>query len=211
MKLTLSEVAAIVFLIGFAIQQALQILDPFVMGGIDKYKKHRRNKGLPDLPGGMSEGDFKKAVMAVLSFSLGAVVAGMSGVRLLGYVVVPTNWFQEVADFLVTAFVIGTGTEAVNIVLKFMGYVKDAQKPDLEISIVPNAVTVAKQTTFQFQADVKNASNKSVEWKVLHGNGGGITPGGLYTAPNNSGTFQVIATSKADPTKSAIATVTVPT
>lgn len=210
-KFSLSQVVAIVFLIGFAIQQALQILDPFVMSGIDKYKKYRRNKGLPDLPGGMSDGDFKKAVMAALSFSLGAIVAGMSGVRLLQYVVEPISWLQKAADFLVTAFVIGTGTEAVNIVLKFMGYVKDAQKPDLEISIVPNAVTVVKLTTFQFQADVKNASNKAVEWKVLHGNGGSITQGGLYTAPNNAGSFQVIATCKADTTKSAFATVTVPT
>ena len=209
-KFSLSQVVAIVFLIGFAIQQALQILDPFVMGAIDKYKKHRLAKGLPELPGGMSDSDFKKAVMAALSFSLGAIVAALSGIRLLRYAVIPTDLPGQIADFLVTAFVVGTGTEAVNIVLKFMGYVKDAQKPDLEISVVPATVTVAKQTTFQFRADVKHTANRSVEWKVLHGNGGIIDPtSGLYTAPNVAGTFQVVATSKADTTKSALATVTV--
>jgi len=105
----------------------------------------------------------------------------------------------------------GTGTEAVNTVLKFMGYVKDAQKPDVEISIVPNTVTVAKGQTLQFRAEVKHSANKLVEWKVLHGNGGTIDSSGLYTAPGNGGTFQVMAISKADPTKQAVATVTVPT
>lgn len=39
--------------------------------------------------------------------------------------------------------------------------------------------------------------------------GGTITPTGLYTAPATAGTFHVVATSVADPTKSATATVTV--
>lgn len=205
-QFSLPQVVAIVFIIGFAIQQVLQILDPFVMAGISRYKNSRPNK---DLPGGMSDGDFKKAVMASLSFFLGAITAYLSHVRLLVYV--KPEWGGNIADFLVTALVIGTGTEAVNIVLKFMGYVKDAQKPDLEVSVVPNAVPVAKGATFQFRADVKHAANKSVEWKVLHGNGGTIdSTTGLYTAPNSAGTFQVMAVSKADPTKFAIATVTVP-
>ncbi len=205
-QFSLPEVVAIVFIIGFAIQQALQILDPFVMAGISRYKNSRPNK---DLPGGMSDADFKKAVMASLSFSLGAITAGLSGVRLLYYV--RPEWGGSIADFLVTALVIGTGTEAVNIVLKFMGYVKDAQKPDLEISVVPNTITVAKEATFQFRADVKHAANKSVEWKVLHGNGGTIDPtNGLYTAPSSAGTYQVMAISKADPAKYAVATITVP-
>lgn len=205
-QFSLPEVVAIVFIIGFAIQQALQILDPFVMAGISKLKNSRPNK---DLPGGMSDGDFKKAVMAFISFSLGAITAGLSRVRLLYYI--KHEWGLNTADFLVTALVIGTGTEAVNIVLKFMGYVKDAQKPDLEISIVPNIVTVAKVTTFQFRVDVKHTANKLVEWKVLHGNGGTIdSTTGLYTAPNTPGAYQVIAVSKADPAKYAVATVTVP-
>jgi len=156
----------------------------------------------------MSDADFKKAVMALLSFALGMIATALSGVRLIYYV--RPQW-GGAADFLVTSLVMGTGTEAVNTVLKFMGYVKDAQKPDVEISIVPNTVTVAKGQTFQFRAEVKHSANKLVEWKVLHGNGGTIDSSGLYTAPGNGGTFQVMAISKADPTKQAVATVTVPT
>ena len=202
--MSLPQVVAIVFVIGFAIQQTLQILDPFVMAAISRYKNRRPNK---DLPGGMSDADFKKSVSASLSTVLGALVAALSGVRLLRYVdPALSGW----ADFFVTALVIGTGTEAVNIVLKFMGYVKDAQKPDVEISIVPNAATVAKNTTFQFRAEVKHSANKLVEWTVLHGNGGTIDQtSGLYTAPGTPGTYQVRATSKADATKNAVAIVTV--
>jgi len=35
-QFSLQQVVAIVFIIGFAIQQALQILDPLVMAGISK-------------------------------------------------------------------------------------------------------------------------------------------------------------------------------
>src|SRR6185436_16305497 len=161
-QFSLQQVVAIVFIIGFAIQQALQILDPLVMAGISKYKNSRPSK---DLPGGMSDADFKKALMALLSFALGMIATALSGVRLIYYV--KPQW-GGAADFLVTSLVMGTGTEAVNTVLKFMGYVKDAQKPDVEISIVPNTVTVAKGQTFQFRAEVKHSANKLVEWKVLH-------------------------------------------
>ena len=202
---SLSWVVAIVFITGFAIQQTLQILDPFVMAGIQAYKNSRPNK---DLPGGMADGDFKKAVMAFLSFVLGAATVGLSGIRLLTYI--QPDWGKSIADFLVTALVVGSGTEATNTVLKFMGYVKDAQKSDVEVSIVPNTATVTKSTTFQFRADVKNATNKAVEWKVLNGNGGTIDANGLYTAPATAGTFQIMAASKADSTKSALGTVTVP-
>src|SRR5215213_3512202 len=73
-EFSLTEVVAIVFIIGFAIQQALQILDPFVMAAILFYKNSRPNK---DLPGGMSDSDFKKAVMALLSFCFGAIAVAM--------------------------------------------------------------------------------------------------------------------------------------
>ena len=56
-QFSLPQVVAIVFIIGFAIQQALQIFDPCVMAGISRYKNSRPNK---DLPGGMSYTDFKK-------------------------------------------------------------------------------------------------------------------------------------------------------
>ena len=76
----METVTAIVFITGFAIQQALQLLDPFITAGILKYKNSRPDK---DLPGGMADSDFKKTIMACLSFILGATTAGLTGVRLL--------------------------------------------------------------------------------------------------------------------------------
>jgi len=207
----METVTAIVFITGFAIQQALQLLDPFITAGILKYKNRRPNK---DLLGGMADADFKKTIMAFLSFSLGAATAALTGVRLLKFAIdIKSGFLGAAGDFVVTALVIGAGTEGMNTLLKYFGYVKDARKPEptplVEVSITPATAAVARQATFQFLSSVNNSSNTAVTWKVLHSNGGTIDANGLYTAPNNSGTFQVVATSVADKSKFATATVTV--
>jgi hypothetical protein len=200
-----SETVSLVFIAGFAIQQVLQILDPFVVSSIQWFKSSRPAKGLP---GGMADSDFKKAVMASLSFLLGLLTVALTNIRLLQLL---RPDYGAVGDFLVTALVVGTGTEAVNTVLKFLGYVKDAQKApsEVEVIIVPNTVSVRQGTNFQFRSVVKNSSNTQVEWKVLHGAGGNIDLNGLYTAPPTPGTYQIIAVSQTDSTKYMIATVTV--
>jgi fibronectin type 3 domain-containing protein len=53
---------------------------------------------------------------------------------------------------------------------------------------------------------VSGSSNTSVTWSAT---GGSVSSSGLYTAPNIAGSFTVKATSVADNTKSASATVTV--
>ena len=62
----------------------------------------------------------------------------------------------------------------------------------------------------QFSATPTGTVNKNITWSLDPEDGGTITDGGLYTAPNAAGTYTVIATSVADPTRSAEATVTVP-
>src|SRR6202011_798774 len=62
-----------------------------------------------------------------------------------------------------------------------------------------------------FTARVTGTSSSAVNWTVQEGGGGSITSMGVYTAPNKGGTFHVIATSQADTSKSATATVTVAT
>jgi hypothetical protein len=57
--------------------------------------------------------------------------------------------------------------------------------------------------TVSFVANVTNAADKAVTWSVKEGaSGGAITPAGVYTAPATVGIYHVVATSKADPTKS---------
>lgn len=72
------------------------------------------------------------------------------------------------------------------------------------VSIFPSVANVDQGGTQSFTA------NLGVNWTVQEGAAGGsITSLGVYTAPNKSGTFHVIATSQSDTTKSATATVIV--
>jgi uncharacterized protein YjdB len=86
----------------------------------------------------------------------------------------------------------------------------------ISVSISPNTANVPLGQVQQFTATVMNASDTSVTWSVNGAAGGNssvgtISSAGAYTAPSAvpSGTVTVSATSVADPTKSANATVTV--
>jgi len=80
--------------------------------------------------------------------------------------------------------------------------------PPVAISISPTSVTVAISGTQPFTATVTGTTNTAVKWTT---NGGTISSTGVYTAPAVAGVFTVTATSVADTTKSASATVTVGT
>jgi len=74
------------------------------------------------------------------------------------------------------------------------------------VVVTPGGIgQVWQGTTVQFRANVP------VFWTVLEGSTGGtIDSTGLYTAPSVPGTFQVVATSKADPKARGTAYVEVP-
>lgn len=66
--------------------------------------------------------------------------------------------------------------------------------------------------TQEFEASVNGAVDTKVTWSVVEPEGGTIVPipntnKAIYTAPTTTGTFHVQATSVADPTKSALATI----
>jgi Galactose oxidase, central domain len=74
------------------------------------------------------------------------------------------------------------------------------------------AVTLDVGNQFTFVANVTGTVNTAVSWAIQEGtSGGNITSSGVYTAPGTDGTFHVIATSQADTTQKAPATVTVAT
>ena len=87
----------------------------------------------------------------------------------------------------------------------------------VSVSIAPTSAQVVATKTQQFTATVSNTSNTAVTWTVGGAGCSGATCGtvsssGLYTAPSNvpnPAQVSVTATSVADPTKSAAATVTV--
>lgn len=82
------------------------------------------------------------------------------------------------------------------------------------VSLTPVAAAVGLGGTQQFTATVSNSTNPAVTWSIQEGaTGGSVSATGLYTAPasigGSSAVFHVIATSVAEPSKSAQALVTV--
>lgn len=85
-----------------------------------------------------------------------------------------------------------------------------APPPPVTVSVSPSTGSVHSCQTLTFRATVTGATDTSVSWAVQEGAAGGtISTSGAYTAPNTAGTYHVVATSRADPTKSAIAQVQV--
>ncbi|HET9180200.1 MAG TPA: kelch repeat-containing protein [Terriglobia bacterium] len=81
----------------------------------------------------------------------------------------------------------------------------------LQVAVYPSAVNLDQGGTKTFTVTVTGSSNKAVNWSVREGSSGGnITSAGVYAAPAAAGTFHVIATSQADSTKTAFATIVVP-
>ncbi len=79
---------------------------------------------------------------------------------------------------------------------------------EVGVSINPTTVTMPILGVRLFVATVTGSANVLVNWSVVEPGGGSVIAG-LYTAPLTPGTYHVRATSIADPTKSATATVTV--
>ncbi|MFL5344442.1 MAG: hypothetical protein ACJ8AT_06600 [Hyalangium sp.] len=81
---------------------------------------------------------------------------------------------------------------------------------EIQVSINPESATVSAGESITFTAEVKGSEDPSVTWSVPAGDSAGtISTSGVYTAPLSAGTFEVKATSVADPTRSATVTVTV--
>ena len=81
----------------------------------------------------------------------------------------------------------------------------------ISVTVTPDSVTVLRDATQAFTAKVTGTTNTAVTWSVEESSGGTIDSAGLYTPPQNgAGTFNVIATSQANPAASGAAAVTVP-
>lgn len=79
--------------------------------------------------------------------------------------------------------------------------------PPASISISPSQSSAIQTVQLQFTA---SGSGTPVGWSVREGAAGGsIASSGLYTAPVNLGTFHIVATSLANGSQTATATVTI--
>jgi hypothetical protein len=95
-------------------------------------------------------------------------------------------------------------------------YVAIVQSAPVSITVSPGVATVKVKLTQQFTATVQGSANTAVTWTVNGIVGGNTTVGtisaaGLYKAPNSvpKSAITVSATSSADPTKTASASVTI--
>ncbi len=80
----------------------------------------------------------------------------------------------------------------------------------VRVTITPATATVDGCRTVSFAAGVSGSSNQGVTWSVLEGAAGGtITAAGVYTAPEDAGTYHVVARAAASSAATAQATITV--
>ncbi len=84
-------------------------------------------------------------------------------------------------------------------------------KPEVSVVVNPGTAILPPNGVQTFTAAIAQNANQGVTWSVEGGDANGtITPGGTYTAPEVSGTtYNVVATSQADPTKIKTIPVTV--
>jgi hypothetical protein len=102
------------FATGFALQRALEILDPVI------------SKILPNSHN-------KKLILNFASFTVGVLLAIFAGLRVLAalglYDASASNVAGlKVVDALVTGLIISGGTEGFNSIMKFLGYSKESAK-----------------------------------------------------------------------------------
>lgn len=83
------------------------------------------------------------------------------------------------------------------------------QPAGVSVSISPVEVQLNRGASFGFACVVTGATETGCTYSVTEAQGGAVTAAGVYTAPATDGVYHVVATSKADATKSATSVVTV--
>lgn len=80
----------------------------------------------------------------------------------------------------------------------------------ISVHISPRTTSVITGGWARFSATIEGTANQQVGWNVTEGDFGGVIDSrGAYTAPATRGTYHLVATSRADPARSATAVVTV--
>jgi hypothetical protein len=84
----------------------------------------------------------------------------------------------------------------------------------VSVSIIPTSATLLVNGSHQFTANVQGTANKTARFSIQEGAAGGsivqsTSTTATYRAPDQAGTFHIVATSAEDATKSDVATVVV--
>jgi hypothetical protein len=115
------------FACGFAVQQALQIIDPLIK----------------------TEGNVKRAIMGMISLIMGLVIAGFGNLGILSTLLKAaggTTQIERWIDILVGSLVISAGTEGFNSIMKFLTYQKESAKSEAAVKKAAAASTQVPQS-----------------------------------------------------------------
>jgi len=104
------------FAASFAIQRLLEVLDPIL------------SKVIKD--------ENKKVVFGLISLIIGLVFAIGAKLYVLKALGLPTG--GGLVDAIVTGLIISVGTEGLNSILKFLGYVKDEKRAEAKKAQTPS-------------------------------------------------------------------------
>lgn len=108
------------------------------------------------------------------------------------------------AFFAVSVVVAGCGSGGRNTSGNSLP--KPIESSNITVTVSPSTTSLASGQSITFTAIVEGTSDELVHWTTT---GGSISSSGAYTAPALAGSYQVIATSHADPSKSGTAKITV--
>jgi len=134
-----------------------------------------------------------------VTFDPTTIAAPGSGSSTMTIAVAPTTTSVGTYTITVTG-TSGSSRDSISVILIV---------PPVAVSVTPPEATLAAGQTQQFAATVLNTNNTAVTW-ALNPKTGTISATGLYTAPSTINTQQAVtvtATSAADTTKTASATI----
>ena len=95
---------------GLALQQLLELLDPWIERIITKGDEKR-----------------KKLLLSIVSLVVGLAFSFVTGLRVLGALGLQT---AALIDLSVTGLIISGGTQGINSIVKFLGYSKEKEKAE---------------------------------------------------------------------------------
>jgi hypothetical protein len=202
----LQSAAPIVFIVGFAIQQIIQILDGVTSYFANQWLKRSTNPN-------ETYADYKKIICTWISNILGGLVSlGMFGhVPIIGNNLISGETTRNIVNCLLLGLMLGTGTDGANSLLKYLGYAKDAAKSvsSVTVQLPVSSVSVSPGANVSLFGSAQNSADPSIKWQMLNPTAGSSLEGSVYTAPTNAGTYYLMATANSDPMATAILTVSV--
>jgi hypothetical protein len=135
--------------------------------------------------------------------ALWSMPSGLPGTLTAGGLYTAPSSITSQQSVTISATTLGDSTQSLSATATLM--------PPVTVSVTPSNSTLTAGQTQQLIATVNNTSNAAVTWTTNPAGAGLINSAGLYTAPADVATQQTInitATSQADPTQSAAATIT---